>query len=89
MEYIWNWGRLGMYGSGVVSEIIVIYLFLEFSRPVSLKAQVKDDNDSDYEEEFDRIRDPNADLMYFVKTAPKMQRIRDVDYEIDTEKSAA
>ena len=37
---IWNWGRLAMYLSGVISEVIVIYLFLEFSRPVSLKKEI-------------------------------------------------
>lgn len=36
-EYTWNWSRLGMYASGDISEVIVIYLFLEFSKPVSLK----------------------------------------------------
>lgn len=85
---MWNWACLIMFLSGVVSEVIVIYLLLEFSRPVSLAREVKED-DSDYEEEFDRIRDPNADMMYFVKTAPKMKRIKDVDYDIDNDKSAA
>ena len=91
---IWNWGRLAMYLSGVISEIIVIYLFLEFSTPVSLKkVKEKEEEEEDYEEEFDRIRDPNVDMMYFVKTAnqaPKMKRIRDdINYDIDNEKGAA
>lgn len=28
MKVIWNFGRIGMYGSGIISEVIVIYLFL-------------------------------------------------------------
>jgi hypothetical protein len=34
---IWNWGRLGMYGSGEISEIIVIYLFLQLSGAINTK----------------------------------------------------
>ena len=67
----------------------MIYLLLELSRPVSLKKEIKEDEDSDYEEEFDRIRDPNIDMMFWVKKAPKMKRIRDVDYEIDQNQGAA
>ena len=65
---MWQWSRLAIYVSGVISEVIVIYLFLDLAAPVSLKKQVKEEeHDSDYEEEYDRIRDPNADMMYFVK----------------------
>jgi hypothetical protein len=32
-EYIWNWCRFGMLSSGTISEFIVIYLFIEFSKP--------------------------------------------------------
>lgn len=84
---IWNWGRLAMYLSGVLSEVIVIYLFLEFSKPVSLKKVQGED--SDYEEELDSVRNPTVDLMYFVKTAPKLKRIRELDYNIDQNKGAA
>jgi hypothetical protein len=86
-EYIWNWSRLGMYVSGDISEVIVVYLFLEFSKPVALKNEVKDD-DSDYEEEFDRVRDPNADMMFYVKNMPKLKRNETVDLEIDESKGA-
>jgi hypothetical protein len=79
MRTVWNWGRIGMYGSGVVSEIIVIYLFLQFAKPVQLKSA--DESDSDYEEEFDQIRDPNYDMMYYVKNMPKMKQA-DEDYDV-------
>lgn len=53
-----------------------------------LNNEVKDDSDSDYEDEFDRIRDPNIDMMFYVKQMPKMQRLRDVSYDIDMKKGA-
>jgi hypothetical protein len=84
-DYIWTWSRLGMYCSGSISEFIVIYLFLQFSRPVSLKAYVKEDDDSDYEEEFDRVRDPNADMMFYVKNMPKMKKKEKEDYDVSRE----
>lgn len=70
---IWNWGRLILYVSGVISEMVVIYIFMELAKPPSLKKEV-DDGDSEYEEEFDRIRNPNTDLLFLVKTGPKMSR---------------
>ena len=93
---MWQWSRLAMYISGVVSEVIVIYLFLDFAAPVSLKKQVKEDSDEDYEEEYDRIRDPNADMMYFVKQSNRQKgkpgismKTRTVSLEVDRTVSAA
>jgi hypothetical protein len=56
---------------------------------VSLKHKIKEDSDSDYEDEFDRIRDPNMDMIYYVKNMPKMQRLESVDLNIDTGKTVA
>lgn len=76
--------------------MIVIYLFLDFAAPVSLKKQVKEDSDDEYEEEFDRIRDPNADMMYFVNQSNRQQgktgismRTRTVSLEVDRTMSSA
>jgi hypothetical protein len=88
MVYI-NVSRIFMFTSNAVSQVIVIFLFLQFSKPVSLKQEVKDDSDdSDYEEEFDRSRDPNLDMMFYVKQMPKMQRLKE-DYDIDEKEKTA
>jgi len=50
--------------------MVVIYIFLELAKPPSLKED--QDSDDDYEEELDRIRDPNADVMFLVKTGRSM-----------------
>lgn len=62
-----------MFTSQSVSQIIVIYLFQLFAIPVSLKKDVQEEDD-EYEEEFDRARDPNADMMFYVKNMPKVKR---------------
>jgi hypothetical protein len=80
--------RIFCYFSQAISQTIVNWLFIQFAMPVSLKQEVKGDDDSDYEEEFDQMRDPNLDMMYYVKGMPKMQRLKDVDYEIDRNKGA-
>jgi hypothetical protein len=67
-----NASRIILYCSNAVSQAIVIYLFVQFACPVSLKKEVQEESDSDYEEEFDRARDPNLDMMYYVKNMPKM-----------------
>jgi hypothetical protein len=84
-----NLSRIVVNFSNGVSLTIVIYLFLQFAKPVSLKQEVKEDSDSDYEEEFDRIRDPNMDMIYYVKNMPKMQRLEEVDLNIDSDKTVA
>jgi hypothetical protein len=84
-----NITRIVLFSSNGISQTIVVYLFLQFAKPVSLKQEVKEDSDSDYEEEFDRIRDPNMDMIYYVKNMPKMQRLEDVDLNIDQNKGVA
>jgi hypothetical protein len=87
---ILNISRICLFGSQSISQAIVIYLFVQFSKPVSLTKDVEsDDSDSD-EYELDERRDPNIDMMYYVKQMPnvKMQRMKDVDYEIDKNKGA-
>ena len=78
-----NYSRMVLYFAQSASQAIVIYLFLAFSKPVSLKTQVEESEGSEYEDEFDKIRDPNLDMMYYVKKMPKMQRLKDVSYDID------
>jgi len=39
---------------------------MQFAKPVSLKDQLED-IDNDFDEEFDTIRDPNLDMMYYVR----------------------
>jgi hypothetical protein len=80
-----NATRIILYFSNSVSQAIVIYLFVQFATPVTLKKE----EDTDYEEEFDRARDPNLDMMYYVKSMPKMKHTRKEDYEIDTSKGVA
>ena len=62
-----------MFSSQAVSCVIVVYLFKQFALPVSLKNEIKEDSDSDgYEEEFDKIRDPNTDLMFYANQKQNM-----------------
>ena len=77
-----------LFTSQSVSQVIVIYLFVQFSKPVSLAKDVKDENESDEEYEEISNRDPNLDMMYYVKNMPKMQRIQNVDYDLDKNKGA-
>ena len=67
-----------------ISQIIVIYLFVQFSKPAVVKTE---EGESDSEEE---RRDMNLDMMYYVKNMPtvQMKRIKDVDYDIDKYTSA-
>jgi hypothetical protein len=44
--YIWNWARILMCSCQVVSEIIVIYVFLEFSKPTTVQKKEKKKNSS-------------------------------------------
>ena len=55
---------------------------------MQLNRALDEDSDSDYEDEFDRMRDPNIDMLYYVKEMPKFQRVKDVDYNIDKGKGA-
>lgn len=61
-----NISRIAMFTSQSISQAIVIYLFVEFSKPVSLQKE-REDSDSDFDEEFDTRRDPNLDMMYYVR----------------------
>jgi len=83
-----NISRICLFTSQSVSQGIVIYLFIQFSKPVQLNRALDEDSDSDYEDEFDRMRDPNIDMLYYVKEMPKFQRVKDVDYNIDKGKGA-
>jgi hypothetical protein len=83
-----NYSRMILYAAQSSSQAIVIYLFLQFAKPVSLKKEIQE-SDSDYEDEFDSIRDPNLDMMYYVKSLPKLKRLKEVDYEIDDSKGVA
>ena len=61
-----------------LSQVIVIYLFLQFSKPQGVKTE---DGDSDPDE--DQRRDVNLEMLYYINTMPKMRRIKDVDYKVD------
>ena len=70
---ILNISRICLFGSQSISQAIVIYLFVQFSKPVSLTKDVEsDDSDSD-EYEIDERRDPNIDMMYYVKQMPNVK----------------
>jgi hypothetical protein len=79
-----NVSRILLHVSNSISQAIVIYLFVQFACPVSLKKQTRD---SDYEEELDRVRDPNLDMVYYVKNMPKMRRNVEEDYDLEHDKS--
>ena len=64
-----------------ISQVILIYLFVQFSKPDVMKTE---EGDSDEEERCDM----NLDMIYYMKNVPKMQRIKDVDYNVDIYKSA-
>lgn len=61
----------------------MVYLFVQFSKPVGLK-QEEDESDSEQDER----RDLNIDFLYYVKNMPTFQRIKDVDYNVDIYTSA-
>ena len=62
-----NVSRIAMFTSQSISQAIVIYLFIQFSKPVSISQQDEQASDSDFDEEFDTTRDPNLDMMYYVR----------------------
>jgi hypothetical protein len=64
-----------------ISQVILIYLFVQFSKPDVVKT---DEEDSDEDERCDL----NLDMIYYMKNIPIMQRIKDVDYNVDIYKSA-
>lgn len=64
-----------------ISQVILIYLFVQFSKPDVVK---KEEGESDEDERCDM----NLDMIYYMKSIPKMQRIKDVDYNVDIYKSA-
>ena len=61
-----------------ISQIILIYLFVKFSKPDGVKT----------EEGEDERRDMNLDMIYYMKDRPKMRRIKNVDYNVDIYQSA-
>ena len=61
-----------------ISQIILIYLFVKFSKPDVVKT----------EEGEDERRDINLDMIYYMKDRPTMRRIKDVDYNVDIYQSA-
>lgn len=79
LDYIWNWARIGLGTSQVTSEIIIVYLLLEFAKPLDYNV-----DDKEEEEEFDNIRDPKADLIYYSNLAPKLtKRTKNASYNLD------
>ncbi len=50
-----------------ISQVVVIYLFVQFSKPTVAK---KEEGDSDSDE--DQRRDVNLDMIYYAKNMPKM-----------------
>lgn len=66
-----------------ISQTIMIYLFVQFSQPPKAEGE-----DSDSEEEINGFRDPNMDMLYYTRQMPKMQRIKNVGYDIDQSKGA-
>jgi hypothetical protein len=76
--------RILMFSSQAGSQFIVIYLFQLFAIPVDQKKEVHKEDD-EYEYEFDTMRDPNADMMYYVKKAPLVRVVRPENYDLETE----
>jgi hypothetical protein len=56
----------------------LIYLFVQFSKPVEIKKEGEDSDSDDGE-----MNNVNLDMIYYVKNMPKMRRIKDVDYNVD------
>ena len=61
----------------------MIYLFVQFSKPAKLDDE--SDDEDDMIQEFDKMRDPNMDMMYSVKQMGHagFQRIKDVSLHVD------
>lgn len=56
----------------------MIYLFVQFSKPVEIQKEGGESDSDDGE-----MSNVNLDMVYYVKNMPKMQRIKDVDYNVD------
>ena len=69
---ILNISRICLFASQSLSQAIVIYLFIKFSKPVSFSKKNKDESESDEDFEDSLDRDPNLDMMYYVKNMPTM-----------------
>ena len=63
--------------------MVVIYLFVQFAKPVVVKQEEEDSGEDE-----DERRDMNIDMLYYVKSLPKMQRLKDVDLDVGKYTSA-
>lgn len=64
------------YVSQALAQVILIYLWIQFSAPFSLAKDIETETEDNYEEEFDEIRDPNIDMFFYVKSLNKRQRLQ-------------
>ena len=71
--------RSALFTSQEISQAIVIYLFVQFSKPVSF---ANDAQDQESDDELEDKRDANIDMLFYMGKGPKMMQ-RDVDYDID------
>ena len=61
--FYFNLSRMVMYTAQCISQAIVIWLFIKFSKA----PKIQDDSDSEGEYEFDNFRDPKIDMLYYTK----------------------
>ena len=86
-DLILNISRICLFGSQSVSQTIVIYLFVQFSKPQSLMEERAKSEESDLTDDMDGSQDEKLNMLLYIQSMPKMVK-SGVTLHIDNSKSA-